>query len=83
MTARLMSGLTYDLSDGPIRTEYSRDVDGKQTARLILGEGVNELGISVTLSPAKLRAQLIEAVAELDAEMSHQERLQQLPEVAA
>ncbi|MGW8679565.1 hypothetical protein ACWGNN_00600 [Streptomyces sp. NPDC055817] len=82
MTAHLIGGLTYDLGDGPVRTEYSRDADGKQTARLILGEGSNSLGIAVTRTPAELRAQLIEAVAELDAEMSRQERLQQLPEVA-
>ncbi|MET9073935.1 hypothetical protein ABZX95_17545 [Streptomyces sp. NPDC004232] len=82
MSAQLYGGISLDLNDGPIRTEYTRGFDGKPTARLILGEGTQSVAISVTASPAETLAQLQEAVAELAAWQQRQEMLHGLPEVA-
>lgn len=83
MSAQLYGGISLDLSDGPIRTEYNRsEVDGKQMARLILGGGSQSVAISVTRSPAETIALLKEKVAELEAWVQRQEMLRGLPEVA-
>jgi len=81
--ADIYGGITVDLNDGPIRTEYSRDTfDGKPTARLVLGEGTQSIALSVTLSPVEILAELQEAVAELAAWVQRQEQIKSLPEVA-
>ncbi len=73
MTAQLFGPINLDLTDGPIRTDYSRSqFDGKPTARLILGDGTQAVAISVTESPAEVLAQLQEAVAELAAWVQRQ-----------
>jgi hypothetical protein len=82
VTTRIIGGITVDLSDGPIRTEYSRGFDGKPTARLVIGDGSDSIGIAVTSSPAETLAQLQEAVAELAAWAVRMESLKALPEVA-
>lgn len=82
MSAQLYGGISLDLNDGPIRTEYSRGWDGKPTARLILGDGTQTIAISVTNSPAEILALLQEAVAELAAWQQRQDMLRGLPEVA-
>lgn len=81
MTARIIGGVTVDLNDGPIRTGYSRDADGKQRAVLIIGTGSNEIGITVTGSSPDLLAQLEIAASELRAWLTLQQ-LTHLPEVA-
>lgn len=83
MTARIVGGVTVGLSDGPIRTAYDRSqIDGRQSARLVIGEGRDQVSIYVTDSPAETIAQLQEAVAELAAWVQRQEKLKTLPEVA-
>ncbi|MFD8008143.1 hypothetical protein [Streptomyces mirabilis] len=82
MTTRIIGGITVDLSDGPIRTEYSRGFNGKPTARLVIGEGSDSIGIAVSSSPAETLAQLQEAVAELAAWSARMESIKALPEVA-
>ncbi|MFE4818539.1 hypothetical protein ACFRFU_19330 [Streptomyces sp. NPDC056704] len=82
MTSRIIGGITVDLSDGPIRTEYSRGFDGKPSARLVIGDDMNGIGIAVSSSPAETLAQLQEAVAELAAWSARMESLKALPEVA-
>ena len=82
MTAKLTGGLTFVLDDGPVRTEYSRGWDGKPTARLVLGDGPDNIAIAVSDSPAETLAQLQEAVSELRAWVTLQERMKHLPEVA-
>lgn len=67
MSAQLYGPIALDLSDGPIRTEYSRGWDGKPTARLVLGDGTQSIAISVSDSPAETLARLEAAVAELAA----------------
>lgn len=80
--ADIYGGLTLDLNDGPIRTAYGRDINGKRTAQLVIGEGARTLGVSVTDSPAAVLAELETAVAELKAWVQRQEQLKTLPEVA-
>jgi hypothetical protein len=83
VTAQFYGGVSLDLLDGPVRTEYSRsDFDGKLTARLILGEGTQSIAVSVTRSTPAMLAELQEAVAELAAWVKRQEQLRSLPEVA-
>ena len=67
MTAQFYGGIALDLLDGPVRTEYSTGVDGKRTARLILGEGTQSIAVSVTRSTPEMLAELAESVAELQA----------------
>ncbi|WP_369213892.1 hypothetical protein [Streptomyces flavofungini] len=83
MTAQIIGGLTVDLDDGPVRTRYDRDVDGKQRATLILGEGSGVVGITVTGSSPELLDLLADRVAELRDWAIRQERFAHLPEVAA
>jgi ABC-type amino acid transport substrate-binding protein len=81
--AEIYGGLTVDLNDGPIRTEYGRStVDGKPLARLVIGEGSESLAIAVSKSNPETLAQLQEAVSELRAWVTLQERVKSLPEVA-
>lgn len=65
MTARIIGGLSVALDDGPVRTRYDRDPDGKQRATLLLGDGSNEIGITVTGSTPELLDLLVGRVAEL------------------
>lgn len=83
MTAHITGGVTVDLNDGPIRTEYSRShFDGKPTARLVIGTGGDSVGIAVTSSPMEMLDQLLEAVSELRAWTATQQLVKHLPEVA-
>ncbi|MET9445436.1 hypothetical protein [Streptomyces sp. NPDC006610] len=82
MSADIYGGITVDLNDAPIRTEYSRDVTGKQLARLVIGEPGRSIAITVSNSPAETLAELQEAVAQLAAFTQRQEQLATLPEVA-
>lgn len=72
MSAQLYGGIALDLLDGPVRTEYSRGDDGKQRARLVLGEGTQSIAISVTRCPIKTLEELETAVAELKAWVQRQ-----------
>ncbi|WP_282084085.1 hypothetical protein [Streptomyces tendae] len=82
MSARLYGPISLDLADGPVRVDTSRGADGRQRARLILGDLTQAVAISVTDSPAETLAQLQEAVAQLIALQQTQARLASLPEVA-
>lgn len=82
MTSRIVGGITFALNDGPVRTEYSRGFDGMPTARLVLGDGGNSIGITVSSSPSETLALLEEKVAELAAWVRRMESLKALPEVA-
>ncbi|MFE9736187.1 hypothetical protein ACFYO9_37675 [Streptomyces sp. NPDC005863] len=82
MTARIIGSLSVELDDGPVRTRYDRDTDGKQRATLLLGEGSHEIGITVTASSPELLDLLADKVAELRDWAIRQERLAKLPEVA-
>lgn len=83
MSTRIIGGITVDLDDGPIRTKYGRgEYDGKQTAWLLIGEGSDEVAITVAGSPAETLAKLQDAVSELRVWAALQERLKYLPEVA-
>lgn len=72
MTAQLYGPINLDLTDGPIKTDYSRGFDGKPTARLILGEGTQAVVISVTQSTLATLDQMEAAVAELKAWVQRQ-----------
>lgn len=80
--SEIYGGLTVNLNDGPIRTEYSRGWDGKPLARLVIGEAWESIGIAVSQSTPETIAQLQEAVAELAAWVELQQKLHSLPEVA-
>ncbi|MEZ3180346.1 hypothetical protein KYY02_17125 [Streptomyces pimonensis] len=67
MSADIYGGITVDLHDAPIRCEYDRDIDGKQMARLVIGEPGKSLAITVTNSSPDTVAELAEAVAQLAA----------------
>lgn len=82
MTAHIIGGLTVDLDDGPVRTRYDRDTDGKQRATLIIGEGSGAIGITVTSSTPELLDLLADRVAELRDWAIRQEHIANLPEVA-
>ena len=82
MSAQIYGGITVDLNDGPIRTEYNRGIDGKPMARLVIGTAGQSIGISVSESTVDTIAELEEAVAELKAWVQRQEQLKTLPEVA-
>ncbi|MFK4869037.1 hypothetical protein ACI3K4_27865 [Streptomyces sp. CSMPJR101] len=82
MSAQIYGGITVDLNDGPIRTEYNRGIDGKLRARLVIGEAWEGVGISVSRSTVATLTELEEAVAELKAWVQRQEQLKTLPEVA-
>lgn len=82
MSARIIGGITVDLADGPVRTRYDRDPDGKQRAVLLLGEGSDQIGITVTGSSPELLDQLAAQVAQLRDWAIRQERFAHLPEVA-
>lgn len=82
MTARIIGGLSVELDDGPVRTRYDRDPDGKQRATLLLGEGSGEIGITVTGSSPELLDLLVDRVTELRDWACLQEQLKHLPEVA-
>lgn len=83
MTARIVGGVTVGLSDGPIRTAYDRSqIDGRQSARLVIGEGRDQVSIYVTDSPLDTLDQLEAAVAELKAWALRQQQIKSLPEVA-
>ena len=67
MNAQLYGGITVDLNDGPIRTEYGRDINGKPLARLVIGEGSESIAIAVSKSGPVVIAELQEAISELAA----------------
>jgi hypothetical protein len=67
MSADIYGGITVDLNDAPIRCEYDRDLDGRQMARLVIGEPGKSIAITVTNSSPDTVAELAEAVAQLAA----------------
>lgn len=67
MSADIYGGINVDLNDAPIRCECDRGIDGKQTARLVIGEPGKSLAITVTNSSPATVDQLAEAVARLAA----------------
>lgn len=67
MSADIYGGINVDLNDAPIRCEYDHGIDGKQMARLVIGEPGKSLAISVTNSSPDTVDQLAEAVARLAA----------------
>jgi hypothetical protein len=67
MSADIYGGITVDLNDAPIRTEYDRDLAGRQMARLVIGEPGKSIAITVTNSSPDTVDQLAEAVAQLAA----------------
>jgi hypothetical protein len=80
--AEIYGGITVNLNDGPIRTQYDRAIDGKPMARLVIGEAWESVGIAVSQSTPDTLAELEAAVAELKAWVQRQEMLRSLPEVA-
>lgn len=82
MSAHIIGGLTVALDDGPVRARYDRDLDGKQRATLIVGEGSSEIGITVTGSSPELLDLLVDRVTQLRDWAALQEQLKHLPEVA-
>lgn len=80
--ADIYGGLTVALNDGPIRATYGRDINGKPTALLVIGDGSRTLGISVTDSSLNTLDELEAAVAELKAWALRQQQIKSLPEVA-
>ncbi|MBL3664445.1 hypothetical protein JL475_00095 [Streptomyces sp. M2CJ-2] len=67
MSADIYGGITVDLNDAPIRTEYDRSYDGKPLARLVIGEDNASIAITVSNSSPETVAQLAEAAAQLAA----------------
>lgn len=67
MSAQLYGPIALDLGDGPVAATYGRDDDGRPFARLVLGEGSQQVAISLTRTPAGTLTQLAEAVAQLAA----------------
>ncbi|MDT0608780.1 hypothetical protein [Streptomyces lancefieldiae] len=82
MSANLYGPISLNLADGPVRVDTSRGADGRQQARLILGDSAESVAISVTDSPAKTLAQVQEVVAQAVAWQQRQQLLAGLPEVA-
>lgn len=80
--ADIYGGITVDLNDGPVTATYGRDINGKPTAQLVIGEGARTLGLSVTDASPEAITQLQEAVARLAAWTQRQQQLRDLPEVA-
>jgi hypothetical protein len=80
--ADIYGGITVDLNDGPVRTQYSRDMDSKPLGRLVIGDGSETIAITVSQSTPEMLAQLQEAVSELRAWVALQDRVKHLPEVA-
>lgn len=81
--AQLYGPIRLDLNDGPVAATYGRDINGKPTALLVIGDGTEAVAISVTNASPEAIDQLQEAVAELAAWTQRQTMLRGLPEVAA
>ncbi|EFE65851.1 predicted protein [Streptomyces viridosporus ATCC 14672] len=82
MSAQLYGPIALDLRDGPVAATYGRCEDGRPFARLVFGEGSQQIAISVTNSPADTLTQLQEAIAQIAAWKQRQEQIKTLPEVA-
>jgi len=67
MSAQLYGPIALDLGDGPVAATYGRDDDGRPFARLVLGEGSQQVAISVTRTPAGTLTQLQEAISQIAA----------------
>ncbi|MEF9521359.1 hypothetical protein [Streptomyces sp. RB13] len=82
MAADIYGALTVDLNDAPIRTETGRDVFGKPMTRLVIGDNLHSIAITVSNSTPEKVAELAEAAAQLAACAVQMARLASLPEVA-
>ncbi|MFJ9633702.1 hypothetical protein ACIRU8_39020 [Streptomyces sp. NPDC101175] len=83
MNAQLFGPVSLDLNDGPVRAEYGLSpVDGTPTARLVIGDLSQSIGISVTKAGPEMVAELAAVAAELADWARRQKQLQNLPEVA-
>lgn len=65
MSAYLYGPISLDLGDGPVAATYGYDDDGRPFARLVLGEGSQQVAVSLTRTPAGTLTQLHEALARL------------------
>lgn len=72
MSARLYGPIRIDLNNGPITAEYTRTVDGKPCAVLVIGSGTESIAVSVTDATPEALVQLAVKVAELTAWVQRQ-----------
>ncbi|MFD5221455.1 hypothetical protein ACFWMH_27820 [Streptomyces tendae] len=82
MSASLYGPIVLDLKDGPVSVRMGLDSEGRPFARLILGEGSQQVAISVTNCDLATLADLRSAAAELADWGQRANRLASLPEVA-
>ncbi|GGV36590.1 hypothetical protein GCM10010293_39930 [Streptomyces griseoflavus] len=82
MSAYLYGPIALDLSDGPVKAVYGRDEQGRPFARLVFGEGSQQVTVSVTHTPPDTLTQLQEAIAQITAWTRRQEQIKSLPVVA-
>lgn len=65
MSAYLYGPISLDLGDGPVAATYGFDEDGRRFARLVLGEGSQQIAVSLTRTPAGTLTHLQEAIAQV------------------
>jgi len=82
MNAKLYGPVAIDLNDGPVDVKYGPGVDGKPTARLVIGDLTQSIAVSVTAANPDAVAELEAKVAEIVAWTKRQQELIDLPEVA-
>ncbi|NUP38945.1 MAG: hypothetical protein HOY76_18500 [Streptomyces sp.] len=82
MNSKLYGPVAVDLNDGPVDIQYGHDLDGKPTARLVIGDLGQSIAISVTTANPDTVAELEAKVAELAAWTQRQQEIRSLPEVA-
>lgn len=82
MSAHLYGPIALDLADGPVRVRMGLDSEGRPFARLILGDGSQQVAISVTNSDLTTLADLKSAAAELADWGQRANQIAALPEVA-
>ncbi|MFE0794687.1 hypothetical protein [Streptomyces mutabilis] len=82
MSASLYGPIALDLADGPVSVRMGLDSEGRPFARLILGEGSDQVAISVSNSDPATLADLKSATAELADWGQRAQQLAALPEVA-
>jgi len=65
MSADIYGGITVDLNDGPVRAEFDRGYDGREQARLVIGDPNQSIAITVTQASPEAVADLAEVAARL------------------
>lgn len=65
MSADIYGAINVDLNNAPVRAEFARGYDGKETARLVIGDPGSSIAITVTQSSPETVADLAEAAARL------------------